>query len=156
MIARTNFQLLLSAFRTQSRGGGRKKKKKRGRVLAGSVPRCHGECGEWNNAHVTAAIRSFFSFRSKGLIGAVRSAVGTNNGGRAERAARGQRERRLKNGDVEPPALPARSPPPACWINFGTDAWLRRSPNLLRVIKAFFGIMGKYSLATIALRNVCF
>lgn len=119
----------------------KKKKKKRGRVLAGSVPRCHGECGEWNNAHVTAAIRSFFSFRSKGLIGAVRSAVGTNNGGRAERAARGQRERRLKNGDVEPPALPARSPPPACWINFGTDAWLRCSQTSC-VYQGLFGIMG--------------
>lgn len=106
-------------------GKGRGEEKKRGRVLAGSAPRCHGECAEWNNAHVTAAIRSFFSFRSKGLIGAARSAVGTNNGGRAKRAARGQRERRLKNGHVGPPALPAHSPPPACWINFGTDAWLR-------------------------------
>lgn len=97
------------------------KKKKGGRVLPGSLPRCHGERGEWNNAHVTAAIRSFFSFRSKGLIGAVRSAVGTNNGGRAERAARGQREE-AEEWIAQPPPLPTRSPPPACWINFGMDA----------------------------------
>lgn len=90
-------------------------------MLPGSLPRCHGERGEWNNAHVTAAIRSFFSFRSKGLIGAVRSAVGTNNGGRAERAARGQREE-AEEWIAQPPPLPTRSPPPACWINFGMDA----------------------------------
>lgn len=54
----------------------------RGAACFQLVPRYHGERSEWNNnAHVTAAIRSFFSFRSKGLIGAARSADGTNNGG---------------------------------------------------------------------------
>lgn len=90
-------------------------------MLPGSLPRCHGERGEWNNAHVTAAIRSFFSFRSKGLIGAARSAVGTNNGGRAERAARGQREE-AEEWILQPPPLPPCSLPPACWINFEMDA----------------------------------
>lgn len=100
----------LSAPRTQSRA--------RGCVLPGPLPRCHGERGEWNNnAHVTAAVRSFSSFRSKGLFGAARSAVGTNNGGRAERAARGQIQQAARMGPSGCSALP-----PACCVNFEMDA----------------------------------
>ena len=73
-----------------------------------------------NGTTPTSQLHLAPSFRSvpKGLMGAARSAAGTNNGGRAERAARGQREEAARKDPSDPP----RAPPPACWVNFEMGA----------------------------------